>query len=511
MGYEAQVLALRRRTSVVLLTLLLVLYRIYRRMRSPRGAPSAPGHWLLGILPEFARAMERHTHHELIHRWHRDHGDTVVCYLPMQPTIVDTIDPRNVEHILKGRFDNYIKGNWFYERLNDLLGDGIFNVDGSMWHSQRKTASQMFTQNRFKNQIWRVVDRNTSKVVDILRQVEPGGTVDLFNLMNRFTLDTIGEVGFAKDIGSLHDPSSPFLRSFDRCQQVCMTRFILPFWRLRRLLRLGDEGDCVEHFKRLDAYARKTVRELKASLSGAPRPGEPISPSMNLEEAVDSFVGIFVKEGEAKGEPLNEDFIRDMVLNFLIAGRDTTAQALSWCFFLLMRNPEVEQRVLEEIQSVCGARDVTYDDLNRLKYLHAVLSESLRLYPSVPYDSKVAISDDTLPDGTWIPRGTVVQFNPYSMGRSRKIWGDDAEGFRPERWVSAEPPNPYAYPVFNAGPRECLGKRLSLVEMKTLIVGVLRSVKLTLSVPPEAIRPDTQLTIGMSSGLPCKVERRSDA
>jgi len=201
--------------------------------------------------------------------------------------------------------------------------------------------------------------------------------------------------------------------------------------------------------------------------------------------------------------------MEEMVLNFLIAGRDTTAQALSWTFFLLIQHPEVEKRVFDEIAEVCGEGDLMYEHVNRLTYLQAVLHESLRLYPSVPLDLKTALRPDTLPDGTSVAKGDVIVYNIYAMGRSEKIWGKDACEFKPDRWLSKEFPSLYAYPVFNAGPRECLGRRLALVEMKACLVHVLRSVKLTLAVPPEDIRYDVQLTIGMSSGLPCKVEPRS--
>jgi len=215
-----------------------------------------------------------------------------------------------------------------------------------------------------------------------------------------------------------------------------------------------------------------------------------------------------MKEASKKGEPIDEEFMKDMVLNFLIAGRDTTAHGLSWCLYLLMDHPEVEQKMLDEIKEVCGDEELTYDQIGRLKYVQAVVDEALRLYPSVPADSKVAVADDTLPDGTFVPAGCVIQFNPYSMGRSKKLWGEDAELFRPERWIGAEMPSAFVYTAFNAGPRECLGKRLAWVEMKAILVGILRTVKLTLAVPRSEILPDVQLTIGMSSGLPCKVEAR---
>merc|ERR1712019_94271 len=98
----------------------------------------------------------------------------------------------------------------------------------------------------------------------------------------------------------------------------------------------------------------------------------------------------------------------------------------------------------------------------------------------------------------------------YSMGRSKRIWGDDAQEFRPERWLEMQvPKSPYENPVFHAGPRECLGKRLALVEMKALLLTIIKEMRLTLAVPAEDVRPDLQLTLGMSTGLPCYCEPRA--
>merc|ERR1712151_195589 len=123
--------------------------------------------------------------------------------------------------------------------------------------------------------------------------------------------------------------------------------------------------------------------------------------------------------------------------------------------------------------------------------------EGLRLHPSVPLDFKQVLADDTLPNGTWVSRGSSVAYSTYSMGRSKRIWGEDAAEFRPERWLTMEHvPDAYMNPVFHAGPRECLGKRLAMVEVKTVIISIVRRVKFELMVNPKDVLQDFQLTIG---------------
>lgn len=480
----------------------------WKFFRRARGKPFIPGHWLLGTFPAVYHAAARNEVHKFLFEIHKLLGPTLIAVPPLglPANVVITADPQNVEHILKTRFENYPKGSEMRHRFLDLLGTGIFNADGQQWQQQRKTTSHMFTAKLFKEHIWAVVSRNSRSLRSILQSTDPDKVVDIFNLMNRFTLDTIGEVGFGKCIGSLDDPSSPFLSSFDKAQQITMYRFILPpgTWEFMRFAQLGTERETKEHFSRLDGYSRSVVRELQKSFERGSDKTSGVA--WGDLEAKKSFVGLFLADAEKRGETVSEDYLRDLVLNFLIAGRDTTAQALSWTFFCLCTHPAVEAKAREEVIEVCGVRDPSYDDLNRLPYINAVLSEALRLYPSVPIDAKQALEDDVWPDGTIVPKNTIVWYNIFSMGRDPAIWGDDAEEFRPERWLERrDAPDNFHYPVFNGGPRECLGRRLAMVEMKACLAMLLPHISLTLAVPADQICTDSQLTIGMGRGLPCFV------
>mmetsp|Transcript_38822 Transcript_38822/g.112143 ORF Transcript_38822/g.112143 Transcript_38822/m.112143 type:complete len:545 (-) Transcript_38822:197-1831(-) len=482
---------------------------LLRRVRvRPSGVPIIPGQFLLGSLLSITRAVARKEQNEFFLQQHWAFGQTWAAKVPFMSWMIVTTRPENVKHVLKDNFESYPKGPRL-QGLKELLGHGIFISDGEEWHSQRKTASLIFTAKLFREHIWVVVRRNARKLRDIFEAVEPGKVLDVYNVLNRFTLDTIGEIGFGKCIGSLEDPSSPFLRSFDRTQQISFQRLFTPFWPLLRLLGLGFERETREHFRRVDSYSRSVVRELCEGIAEGSGKGKGVA--WADIEAQKSFVGVFVKDALARGEHLSEDFLRDLVLNFLLAGRDTTAHALSWTFYCLALHPDAETRARQEVSEVCGVRGPAYEDLGRLPYLQAVLSEVLRLYPSVPFDAKTAARDDTLPDGTFVPRGSGVAYNIYSMGRDRAIWGADAEEFRPERWLEMEEvPSNYDYPVFNAGPRECLGRRLAQVEMKACLATLLPHVSLRLAVPREQICPDAQLSIGMGRGLPCFVEQVAD-
>lgn len=471
-----------------------VLLWYLRRRGQPRKVRWLSAPPFLGCLLSIIEGLRSYTLMDWFDEQHRKYGMTFAFQLPGK-VFVATVDPRNIEHCLKKQFSKYVKGALFTGPFTALLGKGIFNVDGDQWFHQRKLASRLFTKKQFEDHIFKVVEANTSKVANILAQTD--GVFDMFDLMNRFTLDTIGETGFSQSIGSLENPSSPFLKAFDRAQQISLIRFWLhPYWKVLRFFDLWFERELKTHLACLDEYARGILKALRKKLET----GED-----------NSFVGLFMKERELLGTLYadEETFLRDMVINFLIAGRDTTAQCLCWTLFELLQHPPVIDKARQEIASVCGKSPVQFNDLKKLKYVKGILDEGLRLHPSVPVDFKLCVEADCLPDGTIVPAGCALQLSIYAQGRCTEIWGADAREFRPERWLEMQSrPSSFTFCAFLAGPRECLGKNLADLEMVVLLATLLRDFEFTLAADPASIRYDSQLTLGMN-GLPLSVKRRT--
>lgn len=505
---------LRHRTnlSACVVVVVYVIRRLWHRWRSwPRGTFILRGHWLLGTTPELVdiiRASLRHEHLDLLCGLHWQLGKTFAAKAPLQPWWLMTTCPKNIEHVMSTNFANYPKGPWIGTKLSDLLGRGICNVDGKEWYHQRKTASHMFTAKVFQEHIWSVVRRNARKLRDILQSADAQKALDIFSLMNRFALDTIGEIGFGKCIGSLEDASLPFLRSFDSAQRITFKRFFTPHWRLLKWLGIGSERETYEAFRHLDEHTRSVVRELRSCIAREDDSAKSSGVSWADIEARKSLVGLFLVDAKNQGKELSEDYLRDLVLNFVFAGRDTVTHALSWAVYSLCMHPEVAEKARKEIEEICGVRGPAYEDLTDLVYLQAVVHETLRLYPALPMECKLAADDDTWPDGTFVPQGTYAIFNTYAMGRDISLWGEDAMVFRPERWLEMKsPPTSFQYPVFHAGPRECPGKLLAQVEVKTCLAMLLPHLSFELAVPVAQIREDRKLTMGMAHGLPCYVKR----
>ena len=208
------------------------------------------------------------------------------------------------------------------------------------------------------------------------------------------------------------------------------------------------------------------------------------------------------------------------------SGRDTTAQSLTWTHYLLLRHPYAQQQIIDELHSTLppspNPPPLSFDTVqpSSLPYTAAVFNEALRLYPPVPVELKECTAATTFPDGTWLPKGAIVIWSPWAMGRSRTIWGEDADEFRPERWLvdhagenasqTLRSMSPFEFPVFNGGPRSCLGKRMAEL-LAVYVIARLTSryefEEIFDGVPKER-RSQNSLTLPMEGGLPCYVRRR---
>ncbi|CAN1168922.1 Cytochrome P450 86B1 [Linum perenne] len=227
------------------------------------------------------------------------------------------------------------------------------------------------------------------------------------------------------------------------------------------------------------------------------------------------------------GIKLLEDDKTDVVLlKFVRArdsstGRDTVYAALSWFFWLVATNPDVEKNILEEMDQVIqyptdkSNSIPSMEELKRLVYLEGAILETLRLYPSLPLELKQSLEADVLPSGHAISGGTKIIVSIYSMGRMEEIWGHDCMDFKPERWLGGgvsqhnivHVPS-YKFAAFNAGPRSCLGRKISITQIKVIASCVLRKYKIDV-VEGHPVVPGLSVVLFMKYGLKITVSQRT--
>ncbi|ORZ25556.1 cytochrome P450 [Absidia repens] len=407
------------------------------------------------------------------------------------PRGVQSIDPLNIEHVLKHNFENYVKGVLFHNSTVHLLGHGIFNANGAQWRYQRKAASLIFNVKNFRDHFTDVFVKELVLVQGIFNNaIENKSVVDFHEIMYKFTLDSF----------------VPFAESFDELQKNSFDRFMNfmePVNRKFSEIFMPWKPTVASHQKVIDEFANSVIQKRRAQLAAG--------------EVHKDLLSRFMETTNENGEPLNDKELRDTIMNFIIAGRDTTAQTLSWLLYNVMLHPEVEEKLVQEIRTHVPEEleqdsPALYEAIKDMKYAYAVLYETLRLHPSVPVNQKQALKDDILPDGTPLKSGDVFIWSTYSLGRNKEIWGDDAKEFKPERWFTEEGDlkreSQGKWPAFHAGPRVCLGQNLATLEALVAVCVLLKRYKFSL-VPNQNVTYQVSLTLPMKYGLKVTIDPRA--
>jgi cytochrome P450 len=391
------------------------------------------------------------------------------------------------------------------------MGSGIFTQDGAAWKHSRALLRPQFTSNRYQN-----FEEIKKCVENLLQQVPPDGVVDLQPPFFKLTFDTTTFLLFGETMSSLASnevagQESQFSKAFNLGQEYLSHR-----GRLGPFYYLCNPPEFKKACKTSHAFVDAAVqRALDASEK---KDGDP---SESTKQYV--FIDALVLETRDKKA------LRDQCLNVLLAGRDTTACCLVWTLRLLARHQNVMDRLRKEIESITGlgkdAPQPTREQLKKMRYLDLVLKEVLRLYPSVPINSRAALKTTTLPVGggpdgqspILIRKGEAVGYCVYAMHRRKDLYGEDAMQFIPERWEDGKLSKEigYGYLPFNGGPRVCLGQDFALLEAGYTVVRIIQQFP-HVTVPKNDAVVETgmekqMLTLVVASGEGCRVQLRSGA
>ena len=302
----------------------------------------------------------------------------------------------------------------------------------------------------------------------------------------------------------------PFSEAFEYASSVTSEKFTNPFWRVSDIMRGAKFGKCIKEVKAFGAGLVSTARSRRSKY--AKKNEGRASMQKNLIDSLLDHIS-------------SDQVVADAAMNFLSAGRDTTAQSLAWTVYSLLRNPLSMKKLLATLDT--GAPNdergpqmkLSYEICsapNAFPFVQACFAESLRLNPAVPLEIKESTAVCVLPDGTELPKGSAVVWLPYTWARSPDIWGLDASVFRPDRWLEESANgdlrvvtrSAYENPVFNGGPRMCVGKRMAEVLALRILPDILRHWQFE-----EAHRVGQRvlgegLTAPMRDGLPVRVSRQ---
>lgn len=401
------------------------------------------------------------------------------------PTVV-VCCPEGFEDVLKTQFDAFDKSYFVSEAMYDVLGQGIFAISGPLWHHQRKTASHLFTAQMMQYAMDEVVPdkcKELAKRLDAVSRSE-SRVVSFKRLLDLYTMDIFAKVGFGVDLKGVEaDQNAELLDAFERQSLRILQRIQQPiwYWKLLRWLNVGPEKQLAEDVKVTNDLVYGVI---SSSIEEKTRRSTDPAGSESRKD----LVSLFIEKSEVeytKGVHTKKDLklMRDFVISFLAAGRETTAQTMSWVVLMLNRYPAVLERIRLEIKEnlpelLNGKASPSMEDCQKLVYLEAVIRETLRLYPVVAVTGRSATRDVRLYEGTLIKAGTRVILPHYAMGRMATVWGPDVDEFKPERWLDPDTGkikvvSPFKYSVFLGGPRICMGMKFALAEMKISLASML--------------------------------------
>lgn len=397
-------------------------------------------------------------------------------------------------------------------------------------------ASHGFSTRSLKDFIVKTLEEEIQKrLIPLLESASTNNqVVDLQDILRRFTFDSVCKVSLGTDpcCLDLSQPLPPLVMAFDSASQISACRATAPvflIWKIKRALNVGSEQSLKEAVKLVHESVLEIIKMKKKNIN------HKISTSNNTSTGVDNedLLTRLLLAG------CDEVLVRDLVISFIMAGRDTTSAAMTWLFWLLWKHPGKEEMIVNEVESVFGdeydhdhekmkLRPFDYVGLRKMNFLKASLCESMRLYPPVAWDSKHAARDDVLPDGTAVRRGDRVTYFPYGMGRMEELWGKDWGEFKPDRWFDepggrggdgGEDDNgngillkyvsPYKFPVFQAGPRVCLGKDMAFIQMKYVVASILSRFRIRPVCEEEPIFVPL-LTAHMAGGLKVRVYKKTE-
>ncbi|KAK4447087.1 cytochrome P450 [Podospora aff. communis PSN243] len=383
-----------------------------------------------------------------------------------------TTDPENIKTILSTKFEDYDIGP---------------RRDGPAWKHSRSLIKRQFS--RIKTQPLSVFTPHADELVAALDEAASSGdVVDMQPLFFEFTLNTTTMLLFGEPHSSLPKEDRDALRdNFDYAALGVGIRV-----RLADLALLYNPAK----FK----AACKGVREWASFFANKTLK---YTDEVGEEKAAEKYsfiIDLWKEMGDA-------DLVRDQLLHVLIAGRDSTAALLSWTFFHLVRNPDILDKLRQEVCSVPSDVDITRDQIQKLPFLRCCFNESLRLYPQLALNLRFANKTTTLPRGggpdgqspVLIPKGSGVGWSSYHLHRRESLYGPDAKVYRPRRWESGALIKKVGlgagFVDFNAGPRVCLGKDSALMEASYAAIRILQTfpnIRLPPGVPNEPVGAEAQ-------------------
>jgi cytochrome P450 len=415
---------------------------------------------------------------QVLTRYNATYGDTFRFYLGGLKEAIVTIDPAVIQHVLKTNAENYHKSEIQIKRMGHFLGKGLLTTHGEPWRTQRRLIQKGFD----RKQLDALSSIMQDSVADSLRDFDSrirSGPVDIYPQLMRITFAMVARSLF----GARLKDEDIELVSHTICtvQEFIVRQTLQPYlnpWfevsgELRKHEEMRRSADAV-----LMAYIKKRRNE---------PPGHDL-----LQTLMDARY--------SDGEGMSDELILSESMQLLVAGHETSSNALSWLLYLLSSRPDCLEKVRQEFDSVLGGAPLNHSDVPKLEYATQVIQEALRLYPPFWMVDREAIADDRVGDLA-IPKGSMVIVYVYGAHHAAHRW-QDPETFDTDRFTKANDKarTPFTYLPFGGGPRGCIGGHFAMLQILMILSDLLRKYDFQL-VPDQTIEARPMVILRPKHGI----------
>jgi cytochrome P450 len=405
-------------------------------------------------------------------------GDTFRFHFGGVRAAIVTTDPAVIQHVLKTNAENYHKSEIQVKRMGHFLGKGLLTSEGEVWKTQRRLIQKGFDRKQLEVLSSIMQESLTDSLRSFHEQIR-SGPIDIYPQLMKITFEMVAKSLFGaqlkeKDIELIS-------RTISTVQEFMVRQTIQPYlnpW-------FGVSGELRRHEEmreRADSILREYIQTRRKE-----QPGR-------------DLLQILMDARYTDGQGMSDELVLSESMQLLVAGHETSSNALSWLLYLLSSRPDCIEKLRHEFNSVLGERSLSYSDVSRFEFATQVIQEALRLYPPFWMVDRMALSEDRVGD-LIIPQGSTVVVHIYGVHHAPQYW-ENPESFDPERFTKANEKlhQPFSYLPFGAGPRGCIGGNYAMLQILMIMSVLIRKYDFELG-PGQAIEARPMVILRPKHGI----------
>ncbi|KAI2474296.1 hypothetical protein C4B38_000364 [Diabrotica virgifera virgifera] len=414
----------------------------------------------------------------------------VYAFLVFGQPIVCISGAEEFEKIAAG--SKHLSKGFSYKLVEPWLGKGLLTNSGSLWQQRRKILTPAFHFSILQEFV-KVFNKETARLVETIKKENKKSATNIVPLISQTALNTIAETSFGTTLDLTKTDDKNYVSAIHEMGEILIYRIIRPWFH--SLLIFSIVSSVGVRLKQVLSTLHSFTERILLERSRDFKPFE-VNTDGEIKRKKLAFLDLLLNAKISKGI-IDDQGIKDEVNTFMFEGHDTTATAISWVLRQLAIHSEYQDQIYEEIISVLGdtQKQPDLNDLNELKVMERFIKETLRLFPAVPLIAR-SLDEDIELNGYLVPKEATVDVLIYDIHRNPKYW-PEPEKFDPDRFLPENCVNrhPFAYVPFSAGPRNCIGQRFAMFEMKAIICGIMQNFSVKLADKNEKVEIITDLVL----------------